>query len=123
MGGSAQNIQETKPSENCILMPSLRPQGNYVATKDGATNGIWVEAEPTPKELKLIGVEFAGVMCSATGEDQAGLAWVSPLIKEGKDIPAFRFANGNTLKITNGSQANVDDFEAVWIPFRESFFE
>ena len=116
VGESAQNIQETQPSADNILMATLRPQGNYVA----AVDGTWIEAEPTPQELKLIGVEFEGVMCSATSEDQAGLSWVLPYIKDGKEMPQFKFQNDNSLLITHD---NVAEFEAVWLPFREGFFE
>ncbi len=116
VGESAQNIQETQPSADSILMAALRPQGNYVA----AVDGTWTVADPTPQELKIIGVEFEGVMCSATGEDQAGLAWVLPYIRDGKEMPPFKFLNGNSLLITVD---NVAEFEHVWLPFRESFFE
>ncbi len=115
VGEGSQNIQETQPSADSILMTTLKPQGNYVA----ATDGTWEEADPTPQELKFIGVEFEGVMCSATGEDQAGLAWVLPYVKGGKEMPPFKFLNGNSLSITVD---NVAEFEHVWLPFRESFF-
>ena len=110
-----QFIQELRPTNNHILMVELRPTGNSIAQVDGT----WIEAEPTPDELKLIGVEFEGVMCSATSDDQAGLAWVIPLIKSGTDINPFKFQNGTTLKLTS---SNIEAFEAVWIPFREGFF-
>lgn len=69
---------------------------------------------------KMVGVEFDGVMCSATARDMFGLSAVIPYIKQGLDLPAFHFQNGNTLKLT---QQNVGDFESTWIPFRASFFE
>ncbi len=70
------------------------------------------------KNRKLAGVEFEGVMCSATGGDMHGLKCVEDDILEG--IPVnFHFDNGNVLVITPG---NVEAFKAVWKPFRRSFF-
>lgn len=71
---------------------------------------------------KLTGVEFNGVMCSATAEDQHGLAAVMVAIQlQGTAFQPtrFHFANGNTLVI---SLDNWQDFAAVWLPFRQSFF-
>lgn len=71
---------------------------------------------------KLTGVEFNGVMCSATAEDQHGLAAVLVAIQfQGQAFQPtrFHFANGNTLVV---SLDNWQDFAAVWLPFRQSFF-
>ena len=68
---------------------------------------------------KWVGVEFAGVMCSATSEDMWGLAALRPHILAGASFP-FYFSNGSVLVLTPD---NVAAFEAVWIPFRASFFE
>lgn len=76
---------------------------------------------PAP-DPKLVGVEFQGVMCSATAEDQHGLAAVLLAIQlQGQDFQPtrFYFANGNTLVIT---LSNWQAFAAVWLPFRQSFF-
>ncbi|CAH9015716.1 putative DUF4376 domain-containing protein [Vibrio phage 393E50-1] len=70
------------------------------------------------KYLKLLGVEFEGVMCSATKEDMWGLNSVHAFVKAGNDID-FEFDNGSVLKLTAD---NVEDFYAVWSPFRASFF-
>ena len=80
---------------------------------------VYVEPEPTDAELKLAGVEFEGVMCSATAEDQHGLADVEAVIRGGLNIN-FHFENGTKLLLTS---LNIDDFRAVWFPFRLSFFE
>lgn len=79
----------------------------------------YVAPEPTAAELKLIGVEYDGVMCSATAKDQFGLQGVRSYIERGFTPPPFEFENGNKYPI-NGD--NVDAFEAVWLPFRMSFF-
>lgn len=78
-------------------------------------------APPTP-DPKLVGVEFNGVMCSATAADQAGLAAVLLAIQlqgEAFQPTKFYFENGNTLVI---SLQNWQDFAATWLPFRQSFF-
>lgn len=81
------------------------------------------EPEPTEAELKakakLEGVEFEGVMCSATSEDMWGLASIKEWIRAGQTTN-FEFKNGNVLTLSND---NIDAFEAVWIPFRASFFQ
>ena len=70
------------------------------------------------QEAKLVGVEFDGVMCSATKEDMWGLSSVQAWVRAGQSTD-FNFDNGNTLTLT---AANIDAFEAVWVPFRASFF-
>ncbi|MDX5413413.1 MAG: hypothetical protein LPK02_10245, partial [Rhodobacterales bacterium] len=72
------------------------------------------EPEPDPK---LIGIEFEGVMCSATAKDQNGLAAVLMAIQlQGATFrpTRFFFENGNTLVI---SLENYEAFAAVWLPF------
>lgn len=88
--------------------------------------GTFSNPEPQPKtqkqidqENKLIGVEFDGVMCSATSEDQNGLLAVNLWVAQGGSTK-FRFENESTLLIT---PANIDSFSAVWMPFRQGFFE
>ena len=73
---------------------------------------------PTTKQLKMAGVEFEGVMCSATAEDMWGLNSIESWVRAGNDVP-YEFENGNVLILTS---ANIDSFRAVWIPFRASFF-
>lgn len=67
---------------------------------------------------KLTGVEFNGVMCSATSKDMWGLTSVEAWVASGNDVP-FEFENGNVLLLT---AANYSAFRAVWVPFRASFF-
>lgn len=81
--------------------------------------------EPLPKtqeqinsELKLVGVLFEGVMCSATSADMWGLNAINDFIAAGNSTN-FHFDNGNKLVLT---PQNYQAFSAVWIPFRQSFF-
>lgn len=76
----------------------------------------------TPINPKLAGIEFNGVMCSATKEDQDGLLAVLVAYQlQGSAFQEteYRFINGSTLKI---NKDNINDFIAAWIPFRQSFF-
>lgn len=71
---------------------------------------------------KMVGVEFEGVMCSATEKDQNGLAAVLMAIQfQGATFKPTRFffENGNTLIL---SLSNYESFASVWLPFRQSFF-
>lgn len=77
---------------------------------------------PAPKDPKLVGVEFDGVMCSATKEDQDGLIAVMTAFQlQGEHFQPTRFvfANGSELVI---SAQNIKQFIGVWMPFRQSFF-
>lgn len=77
---------------------------------------------PPPVDQKLVGVEFDGVMCSATRDDQNGLVAVLvayQLLKTAFQPTSFSFVNGNKLVL---SLQNIEQFMAVWIPFRQSFF-
>jgi hypothetical protein len=82
----------------------------------------YVPAPPVPIDPKLIGIEFDGIMCSATAQDQNGLAAVFLAIQlQGANFQPtrFEFDNGSTLIVT---LANWQQFAAVWLPFRQSFF-
>ena len=71
---------------------------------------------------KYIGVEFDGIMCSATTADQNGLmaVFLSIQIQGASFVPTrFSFENGSELVIT---LSNYQAFMAVWLPFRQSFF-
>lgn len=79
------------------------------------------DPEPAP-DLKLIGVDFEGTMCSATMEDQNGLiaVLVAYQIAGSNFAPTrFSFSNNNELVITKD---NIQSFMAIWMPFRQSFF-
>lgn len=77
---------------------------------------------PPPPDPKLVGVEYAGVRCSATAADASGLLQVKAGIElVGKDFATkFRFENGNTLVL---SASNFLAFMRVWVQFRQSFFK
>jgi hypothetical protein len=78
--------------------------------------------EPPAKQRKLIGVEFEGVMCSATSADQAGLMAVFIAIQTQGEFfqpTRFEFENGSILTIT---LENHRAFMMAWMPFRQSFF-
>ena len=70
-------------------------------------------------DKKLQGVEFEGVMCSATAEDMWGLASIKAFIEAGNSTN-FHFDNGSVLRLT---PQNIAAFEAVWVPFRQGFFQ
>lgn len=72
----------------------------------------------TAQVNKYVGVEIDGVMCSATAEDQWGLGSIRSYISDGNSTE-FCFSNGNKLLLTAD---NISAFEAIWVPFRQSFF-
>lgn len=108
-----------------MFVPDAPGNRHWQMVQDAITAGAEVTVE-TPSEpqtdQKLVGVEFEGVMCSATAADQNGLAAVMLTIQlQGAAFQPtrFHFDNGNTLVIT---LANWQAFAAVWLPFRQSFF-
>jgi hypothetical protein len=74
---------------------------------------------------KLEGIEILGVMCSATKTDQTGMLAVgfNKLLADmaGQTFPPtkFEFENGAELVITAANYATV---QAIWVPFRQTFF-
>jgi len=88
----------------------------HVAARDAEAAAE--EASRAERARKVAGVEFEGTMCSATKEDMWGLKSIEDYVAAGQDTP-FQFDNGNTLVLT---QANMASFQAVWVPFRASFF-
>ena len=70
------------------------------------------------KYKKMQGVDFGGVMCSATKEDMWGLNSVRDFVIAGNSVN-FEFDNGSVLKLTAD---NFEAFYAAWAPFRVSFF-
>ena len=115
---------EGVPAET--LITHRRVDGEWVLREPGPP------AEPEPPQInpaaleearKLAGVEFEGVMCSATKDDQNGLTAVLLLIHmQGANFQPtrFEFDNGTRLVI---SLANYQAFAATWVPFRQSFFQ
>ncbi len=83
---------------------------------------VYVPEPVEEVDPKLTGIEFDGVMCSATRDDQNGLmaVFMARQIQGAAFQPTrFQFANGNSLVL---SKDNIADFTAVWMPFRQSFF-
>ena len=102
------------------------PQADYpIDTGRTLDDALAAQAQAERKKSQLVGIEFQGVMCSATGDDQTGLSAIflkhSLAKMAGKTFPDvhFRFENGSRLTLNAG---NIDDLDAVWTPFRMSFF-
>lgn len=91
--------------------------GVWQASDDKAVQAIIDTYEPQPDKLE--GIEFDGVMCSATGDDQAGLTALAETLKW-VEVVNFRFENGNTLSVTRDTYPKL---MAVWVPFRQGFFQ
>lgn len=113
----------------CVeVAPPTIPEGQVAVWANGSWSIVPAPAvteggdgEPVI-DPKMVGIEFQGVMCSATAADQNGLAAVLLAIQmQGAafEPTRFYFANGSTLVI---SLANYQAFAAVWLPFRQSFF-
>lgn len=92
----------------------------------------WSEVEPVKDSYRrledyeeyrrwkqLQGVDFEGVMCSATKQDFWGLSAAETWIRAGNPT-TWNFENGNKLLLTKD---NIDEFKSVWLPFRLSFFD
>jgi hypothetical protein len=97
-------------------------QGKVIAADSKGFPVLQDPPPPPPPDPKLVGIEFEGVMCSATREDQNGLAAVLLAFQmQGAQFKPteFHFANGSKLVL---SQANIPEFIGVWMPFRQSFF-
>lgn len=108
-----------------MFVPAAPGNRHWQMVQDAIADGanVTVETLPEPQtDPKLVGVEFEGVMCSATAPDQAGLAAVLQAIQlQGAAFQPtrFYFDNGSTLIIT---LENWQAFASVWLPFRQSFF-
>ncbi len=112
-----------------FVHPTARPEFACAEGAPEARDGAWwqtwqaIPPEPTePPDPKLVGIEFEGVMCSATSQDQSGLMAVLMAIQiQGARFPGtrFEFENGNVLIIHLG---NYQAFMGRWMPFRQSFF-
>lgn len=110
----AQALEEVSSGEATIeaYAGSQREQAE-IAREQAASN------KKVKQQAKLEGVEFEGKKYSATKEDMWGLAAVKDWIRAGNSTK-FEFDNGEELTLT---PQNIDAFEAVWVPFRASFFE
>jgi hypothetical protein len=108
----------TGTTHRIINVTDLPPASEWLWSNAGPI----LAAPPAPIDPKLIGIQFNGIMCSATAQDQNGLAAVMLAIQlQGANFQPtrFEFDNGSTLILT---LANWQAFAAVWLPFRQSFF-
>lgn len=125
--GFANNAVEKEYHDNFLAWFEKEP-----SIDDSEAHQEWQSEEPVKREYmklsdyaeyrvwkQMQGVEFEGVMCSATKQDYWGLSGAYEWIKLGHDT-TWHFANGNKLLLTKD---NIDAFQAVWLPFRLSFFE
>lgn len=101
------------------------PMAVYAPTDDEIAERAATDARAEAAARKLEGIEFEGVMCSATGQDQAGLLAVLNDIQMALTLgepysgTGFIFENGSVLNLHPG---NAFAFAKVWRPFRRSFF-
>lgn len=71
-------------------------------------------------EAKKQGFIYNGIQCSATSEDQHGLADIMVLFTSNLATSVnFHLENGNTLALT---PENIEDFGAAFFAFRNQFF-
>jgi hypothetical protein len=112
-------------SNGCLFQQTHHPETNEPITIDTA-RAVLQQCLPSyewERFRKIEGVEFEGVMCSATRDDQFGLMAVLMAFQlQGSQFAAtkFEFENGSKLVL---NQSNISDFVDVWMPFRQSFFE
>lgn len=115
-------VQQSGQPEGDVLTPYAIYQNNqwiqHWDVRDFTPEEQAAHDKSTAEARKLEGVEFDGVMCSATAEDMWGLNSVKDWVASGQSVN-FRFENGNVLTLTH---ENYAAFEAVWVPFRASFF-
>ena len=94
--------------------------GKVIAANDDGYPVLKDAPPPPPSPTKFAGVEFDGVMCSASSTDQNGITAVLTAYQVlGDDFKPtdFKFANGSTLTIT---AKNIKPFFVVWSAFRQS---
>jgi len=140
--GVASNLCD-KEEEGFIPLPDNVAYADAFMNSHLYLDGEWqrkpiVEVRLTPEEIiealeverrtvesakKLAGIEFEGVMCSATRDDQDGLTAVLARIQmRGQNFKPtrFDFENGSSLVIHLG---NYKAFAEKWCDFRESFYQ
>lgn len=101
----------------------LEQEATVLVPQIGVTGVVSpIQATQPAPDPKMIGVNFSGVMCSATAQDMWGLNCVFTNYQlEGQAFQPtrFDFDNGNSLVLTKD---NIIAFRDVWVPFRKSFF-
>ena len=119
-------------ADNVVIQTQPNAEDGFVETdknpicgqieKDGLfkdPKALPITSKKRDDALKILGVKFKGVMCSAEAEDMWGLASIKDFIEAGNSTK-FVFKNGNTLTLTPD---NIAAFQAIWIPFRLEFFK
>lgn len=107
-----------------VILQSNNPETNEKITNENYLQVAesMVSASDWTSYLKLKGVEFDGVMCSATVNDQNGLlAVLTAKQLQGVNFQPTEFQFENESKLVLSNQ-NLDEFISVWMPFRQSFF-
>jgi hypothetical protein len=120
--GAATCIKRIADSAYIPFDPANSAYTEYLAWLDEGNTPLPADPPPPP-DPKMVGIEFEGVMCSATRDDQNGLVAViiaHQLQKASFQPTEFQFVNGNRLLMT---YENLPKFLAVWMPFRQSFFK
>jgi hypothetical protein len=107
-----------------VISQSFHPQTNEPVTEINAREVLkaCISADQWDALCKLEGIEFEGVMCSATKDDQSGVMAVLMTYQmqgDGFTPTRFEFSNGNALVLT---KTNMMAFAGVWMPFRKRFF-
>ncbi len=120
--GAATCIKRIADNAFIPFDPANSAYVEYLAWLDEGNTPLPADPPPPP-DPKMVGIEFEGVMCSATRDDQNGLVAViiaHQLQKTSFQPTEFKFVNGNRLLMT---YENLPKFLAVWMPFRQSFFK
>jgi hypothetical protein len=120
--GAATCIKRIADNAFIPFDPANSAYAEYLAWLDEGNTPLPADPPPPP-DPKMVGIEFEGVMCSATRDDQNGLVAViiaHQLQKTSFQPTEFKFVNGNRLLMT---YENLPKFLAVWMPFRQSFFK
>jgi hypothetical protein len=125
LSGSIYRAQKDEASKSWVHAKDLSMIETFGFTEKDFPNAPkpalpeWIEEKKDPK---LVGVEFEGVMCSATRDDQNGLMAVlmaHQLQGTSFQPTEFQFSNGYKLLIT---KENIKALIGEWMPFRQSFF-
>jgi len=112
-------LRGTETTGHVIIYDVYHPDWASVSSQKDILEFVAPEIVIDPK---LVGVEFEGIMCSATSSDQNGVVAVLMAIQiQGASFKPtrFEFENGSTLNLTYD---NYQAFTEVWMPFRQSFF-
>jgi len=121
------SASQTRGEGDAVLVGAVWTQ-NWIVT-DLADEALAlaqsVAAVNAEKDAKLKGIEILGVMCSATKEDQNGMLAIgfdkltNTMAGTKMGSTVMKFENGSELVVTD---ENFNAVDALWRPFRKSFF-